>query len=117
MDYIINFKKFNLHGEYTINNELSILTLYGYKQIWDTEHDNIFTKTIEKTGIKQNNCLFIQFNNTGDEYLILWDIENNKFYDMDCNDMFVLMNDTRFINCLVQSICDDVIVFNYNNVG
>ncbi len=117
MDYIINFKQFNIHGVYALNNEISILTLNGYKQIWDAENENTFIKTFNKIGLNNNNCLFIQMNNTGDEYLILWDIKNNKFYDMDCNDMFVLMDDTRFINCLILSLCDNVIVFNYNNVG
>lgn len=118
MDYIINFKNFNIRGEYKINDEITILSLYGYNQIWNMENENIHKKSFDKIGINQYNCLFIQLNNTGDEYLILWDIKNNKFYDMDCNDCFVLMDDTRFVNCLVLSLCDDVIVFNYNkNMG
>lgn len=117
MDYIINFKQFNIHGVYELNNEISILTLNGYKQIWNSENENTFIKTFDKIGLNNNNCLFIQLNNTGDEYLILWDMKNNKFYDMDCNDMFVLMDDTRFAYCLILSLCDDVIVFNYENVG
>lgn len=146
MEYLINHKMFN-NGIYKINNEINILLFSHYIPIWFNDAwtvDNAINDNIEriksnvidnvnigkiiddenkilyelkKHHFNNNNCLIIELNLSGDEYLILWDIKNHIFYDMDCNDKFVEMDDTRFINCLILGICDDVVIWNYDNVS
>lgn len=120
MNITINKNAFFDYGVYRINNDMEIMLFSRYiKTFFDGDGiNNIYNicdetlymiNELKKHNFNDNNCLVYVFNISGDEYLYIWDIENDDIYDMDCNDTFNISYD-RGIRCILSGLSFPILI-------